>query len=67
MLPASLIKPLQAHLVRVKALHRDDLAEGYGAVRFASPSPWNASTPTPTGNGAGNTYLRIGCVSQIVS
>lgn len=32
MLPASLIKPLQAHLVRVKALHHDDLAEGYGAV-----------------------------------
>jgi integron integrase len=32
MLPASLVQPLQAHLVRVKALHRDDLAEGYGAV-----------------------------------
>jgi integron integrase len=32
MLPASLVQPLQAHLVRVKALHRDDLAEGCGAV-----------------------------------
>jgi integron integrase len=32
MLPASLIQPLQAHLVRVKALHRDDLAEGCGTV-----------------------------------
>jgi len=26
MLPTNLIQPLQAHLVRVKALHRDDLA-----------------------------------------
>ncbi|MDQ2695160.1 MAG: integron integrase [Pseudomonadota bacterium] len=32
MLPASLIEPLQRHLHRVKALHEQDLAEGFGAV-----------------------------------
>jgi len=31
-LPQALIGPLQRHLARVKALHEDDLAEGYGAV-----------------------------------
>src|ERR1700754_3855447 len=30
MLPESLIQPLHAHLGRVNALHRRDLAEGYG-------------------------------------
>jgi integron integrase len=32
MLPVSLIKPLQAHLDKVKSLHEADLAKGYGAV-----------------------------------
>ncbi|MDO9050511.1 MAG: integron integrase [Methylotenera sp.] len=32
MLPLSLIKPLQEHLERVKALHGQDLSQGYGAV-----------------------------------
>ncbi len=32
MLPVSLVKPLQAHLKRVKALHEKDLSEGFGAV-----------------------------------
>ncbi len=32
MLPQSLIAPLQAHLARVRALHDEDMAEGYGAV-----------------------------------
>jgi integron integrase len=32
MLPASLVQPLQQHLVRVKALHEQDLAEGFGEV-----------------------------------
>ncbi len=32
MLPAALAEPLRAHLVRVRELHRQDLAEGYGAV-----------------------------------
>ncbi|MCB5187206.1 integron integrase [Methylobacillus caricis] len=31
-LPVSLIKPLQAHLKRVKELHEKDLSEGYGVV-----------------------------------
>jgi integron integrase len=33
-LPAPLIEPLQAHLVRVKALHERDLAQGYGDVEL---------------------------------
>lgn len=32
MLPASLVVPLKTHLQKVKALHDDDLAKGYGAV-----------------------------------
>jgi len=32
MLPATLVVPLQEHLKRVKALHRQDLEAGYGAV-----------------------------------
>lgn len=32
MLPATLIEPLTNHLSRVKALHEEDLRQGYGAV-----------------------------------
>ena len=32
MLPASVVEPLQQHLLRVKALHDRDIAEGYGDV-----------------------------------
>lgn len=32
MLPESLVNPLKAHLLRVKVLHDQDLAGGYGAV-----------------------------------
>lgn len=32
MLPMSLIKPLQAHLLKVEALHQKDLANGFGSV-----------------------------------
>ena len=32
MLPQAVVQPLQAHLGRVHALHRRDLAEGYGEV-----------------------------------
>lgn len=34
MLPAAVIEPLKAHLVRVKALHERDLAAGYGDVEL---------------------------------
>jgi len=34
MLPAALAAPLRAHLERVRALHRQDLAAGYGAVHL---------------------------------
>jgi integron integrase len=34
MLPESLIKPLQEHLLRVRQLHQDDLKHGYGAVEL---------------------------------
>ena len=32
MLPVSLVAPLKAHLDKVKSLHEEDLAQGYGAV-----------------------------------
>jgi len=32
MLPDSLVAPLEEHLLRVKRLHEQDLAQGYGAV-----------------------------------
>lgn len=32
MLPVVLVKPLQAHLVKIKALHHADLAAGFGSV-----------------------------------
>lgn len=32
MLPASLVQPLKQHLAKVKVLHDDDLAKGYGEV-----------------------------------
>lgn len=34
MLPAAVIEPLKAHLVRVKALHERDIAAGYGDVEL---------------------------------
>jgi len=34
MLPGSVVEPLQAHLARVKTLHEQDLAEGYGDVEL---------------------------------
>jgi len=34
MLPAAVIEPLKAHLVRVKVLHERDLAAGYGDVEL---------------------------------
>lgn len=34
MLPAAVIEPMKAHLVRVKALHERDLAAGYGEVEL---------------------------------
>ena len=34
MLPENVVQPLQAHLGKVRALHRRDLAEGYGEVRL---------------------------------
>ena len=34
MLPESVIEPLKAHLVRVKALHDEDLADGFGDVEL---------------------------------
>ena len=33
-LPAPIIEPLQAHLIRVKTLHERDLAQGYGDVEL---------------------------------
>jgi integron integrase len=35
-LPASLVDPLKGHLTRVKALHQEDLREGFGCVYLPS-------------------------------
>jgi len=32
MLPQSLVEPLREHLQKVQPLHRQDIAEGFGAV-----------------------------------
>jgi integron integrase len=32
MLPVSLVQPLEAHLLKVRELHRSDLAQGFGSV-----------------------------------
>ena len=37
MLPARLVKPLQEHLVRVRAMHERDLAEGFGEAPLPYP------------------------------
>ena len=55
MLPDQLREPLETHLAQVRHWHTQDLERGHGAVRFACLLPWSASTPMPTGNGAGNT------------
>jgi integron integrase len=34
MLPAAVVEPLKAHLVRVKAIHERDVASGYGEVEL---------------------------------
>jgi integron integrase len=39
-LPDSPVPLLKEHLQWVRALHKQDLARGYGAVRFASRMPW---------------------------
>lgn len=36
MLPTCVIEPLQKHLTRVKALHEQDLGEGFGRVHLLS-------------------------------
>jgi integron integrase len=49
MLPQSVVEPLERHLVRVRALHERDLADGYGTVELPhalarkyprAPSEW---------------------------
>ena len=59
MLPQSLIAPLQAHLVRVEALHEQDLQAGYGAVYLpyalerkypAAPREWGWQYVFPSAN-----------------
>ncbi len=59
MLPQSLIAPLQAHLVRVRALHEQDLQAGYGTVYLpyalerkypAAPREWGWQYVFPSAN-----------------
>ena len=59
MLPEALSEPLRAHLARVKLLHRQDLAEGHGAVYLpyaldrkypGAPREWAWQYVFPSGN-----------------
>jgi integrase len=52
MLPAGVGEKLRPHLEKVRRLHRQDLAEGYGRVRL--PHALGANTHTHQWNGAGN-------------
>lgn len=52
MLPESSKVPLQDHLKKVKAVHQKDMADGWGAFCFRTPSI--ASTPTRRRIGAGS-------------
>lgn len=56
MLPDSLVKPLQKHVQRVKAIHQRDLQKGYGAVYLPpvleeeNPRAWHWQYVFPSGN-----------------
>lgn len=47
-LPAALVAPLQAHLVRVKRIHEQDLASGFGAVEL--PHAFDRKSPQAAKN-----------------
>ncbi len=51
MLPEAVVVPLKAHLVKVKALHKEDLAQGYGDVYL--PFALNTLSPNPSPKGRG--------------
>ena len=55
-LPNSLIKPLHVQLATAKQLHEQDLAAGYGAVRFACLTLWNTNILMLTKNGFGSMF-----------
>ena len=56
MLPDSLVEPLRKHVQRVKAIHRQDLENGYGAVylpftlKEENPRDWRWQYVFPSGN-----------------
>lgn len=56
MLPETVKKPLQKHLQKVKAIHDEDVAAGWGG--FNCRLPRTESTPTPPPTGAGNGSFR---------
>jgi len=56
-LPGPVIEPLQAHLIRVKKLHDQDLIDGCGDVELPDAPCAHNTRERPT-NGAGNLYSR---------
>jgi integrase len=48
LLPQSLVAPLQRHLIKVQALHEEDVAEGYGDVEL----PYALARTYPNGGQA---------------
>ena len=55
-LPAAVVDPLKLHLIRVKALHEKDLADGYGDV--GCRARWSASIHGQATNGRGSSCFR---------
>ena len=53
---APLGAPLQRHLIKVQALHEEDVAEGYGDVYL--PYALARTSPTPGKPGGGNMSFR---------
>ena len=56
MLPLSLVEPLKSHLLKVQALHNDDLNTGHGEVFM--PMALNRNIPAQGAIGAGSMFFR---------
>jgi len=59
LLPASLVEPLQDHLIQVKKPMPRICPKD--RVPFIYHSRWPRNTPTPIGNGSGNMFFLLTC------
>jgi integrase len=58
MLPTKVGEKLGAHLVEVRRVHRQDLAEGYGRIRLTL-TLWRENIPMPLWNGEATPWIPI--------